>query len=108
MNPVGADESIAGMLVPGNINLQDRPRVRNADGSISTVRSVSVNLDGNETLLPTVSEDGRILSDDEAVDQYKRTGKHLGIFESAAAATKYAKKLHEDQADLIKKDKKKE
>lgn len=54
--------------------------------------------DGREILIPTVSEDGRILSDDEAVKLYHRTGKHLGQFRSATEATAYAQQLHEQQA----------
>lgn len=87
-----------GRLEPGNIDLTHRPRLKNADGSISTVRSISVNIDGKEVLLPTVSEDGKILSNSEAVAQYQKTGKHLGIFDSPDAATAYAQQLHESQA----------
>lgn len=85
------------MIASGNINLLNRPRVRNSDGSISTVRSASFNFDGNEVLLPTVSDDGRILTDDETVQQYKQTGGHLGIFRTPEAATAYAEKLHLEQ-----------
>lgn len=89
-----------GLIEPGNIELNSRPVVRNADGSISTVRSMSFEEDGQEVLVPTVSDDGRILSEDEAIDLYRRTGRHLGKFSSPAAATRYAERLHDDQARL--------
>lgn len=82
----------------GNIDLHHRPIVHNADGSISTVRSKSFNLDGREVLLPTISEDGRNLSDAETVDLYKKSEKNLGIFNTPEEATAYAKRLHEQQA----------
>lgn len=89
----------AGMVEPGNIDIHNRPVVKNADGSISTVRSMSTNIDGREVLIPTVSDDGRIMSDDEAIDNFMRTGRHLGMFSSPEAATAYAEGLHNQQAD---------
>lgn len=102
-NPWDNDEIVVpatgprGLLQPGNIDLNNRPRVRNPDGSISTVRSMSANFDGREVLLPTVSDDGRLLSDSEAIDLYRRTGRNLGTFDSPASATAYAEQLHRDQ-----------
>lgn len=90
-----------GMLEPGNIDLTSRPRVKNPDGSTSTVRSSSFNIGGKETLLPTVSDDGRLLTDDQAVDQFRQTGRHLGKFSSPLMADAYAMALHNQQAGTL-------
>lgn len=84
-------------MVPGNIDLNNRPIVRNRDGSISTVRSMSFGTDQGEVLVPTVSDDGRLLSDEQAIQLYRRTGRHLGIFTTPDEATAYARRLHDQQ-----------
>jgi len=91
----------AGMLEPGNIQLEGRPQVKNPDGSISTVRSMGVNIDGREILIPTVVN-GKVVSNDEAIAHYKKTGEHLGIFKNPKASTDYAIKLHNEEAKRIK------
>lgn len=87
-----------GQRVAGNIDIHARPVVHNADGTISTVRSMSFGTDQGDVLIPTVADDGRMLSEQEAIDLYRRTGRHLGIFDSPGAATAYAKSLHEQQS----------
>lgn len=87
-----------GLLERGNIDLNARPVVRNPDGSYSTVRSMNFNEDGKEILIPTVAADGsRLLSPQEAIDQYHQTGQHLGIFQTPEAAEAYAQLLHQSQ-----------
>ena len=92
-----------GLVEKGNIDLSTRPTVKNKDGSISTVRSMSINVDGNEVLIPTVSDTGKIMTDKEAIDTYMRTGRHLGKFNSVAAANKYAEALHRQQEKMYTK-----
>ncbi|MGD9154387.1 MAG: diguanylate cyclase, partial [Bacillota bacterium] len=100
---LAGNAKLQGMIEQGNIDLFNRPKVKNADGSISTVRSMNVNFDGQEVLIPTVSDDGRILSEKEAVDLYLKTGKHLGKFNSVGASNQYAKSLHNQQEKLYTK-----
>lgn len=89
-----------GMVEQGNIDLDARPVVQNADGSISTVRSMSFQDEkgGPEILIPTVSNEGTIMSDREAIDYYRKTGQFLGKFDNPDDATAYAESLHNEQA----------
>lgn len=97
-----AGGKVQGLLTPGNIDITKRPDVKNADGSRSTVRSMSFEDNGKEVLVPTVIGN-KVVSDDEAIAHYRKTGEHLGIFDSPADATAYAKQLHDDyQSGKIK------
>lgn len=80
----------------GNIDLNNRIVVHNADGSISTERSFSTNIDDVEVLLPTIVN-GNILSEEAAISHYMTSGEYLGKFSTVEAAEDYALRLHERQ-----------
>jgi hypothetical protein len=89
-----------GQFGAGNIDLTKRPRVKNSDGSVSTVLSFSTNIDGREVLLPLVSDDGRIVSEEEAINSYLANGKYLGVFDTPEEADAYAERLHKEQESM--------
>lgn len=97
-----------GMVTKGTIDLTTRPIVKNADGTVSTVRSISIEEDGKEILIPTVADDGHVMSDKEATAAYDASVKagsprHLGVFNDAKSADTYAEQLHNQQAAMVAK-----
>lgn len=90
----------AGLLKPGNIDLRARPTVRNPDGSISTVRSITVtDPRGRAYLIPTVVG-GKVVPNQAAVNHWRKTGQHLGFFQNETTADRYAQLLHGQQASM--------
>src|SRR5690606_19597768 len=90
-------ENVPGLVEPGTIDLLSRPSPKNADGSISTVKSMSFNDNGYEVLIPMVAPSGAILSPEGAMALYQFSGKHLGKFKDPRAADAYADMLHRQQ-----------
>ncbi len=100
-HPRGSGIHDSGYLKQGNINLNNRPIVHNSDGSISTVRSGSYENDaGQEVLIPTVGNEGMIMSMPQAAQYWGDRGQFLGKFASPDQATAYALWLHAQQAKL--------
>lgn len=92
-----------GMVEPPNIDLRDRPTVHNPDGTTSSMRSATFEQDGHSIVIPTVSDDGKILSAEEAIAQYRQTGRHFGKFVTTGAtpwqfSDQFAMRLHDDYA----------
>lgn len=102
----GQTADASGRTVPqmpgygGNIDLDKRPTVPQDDGTFATIKSMSFNEDGKEILIPTISPDGRQLSNEEAIALYHETGKHLGKFDTPEQATAFAKTLSERQGTV--------
>jgi hypothetical protein len=98
-----------GLVEQGNIDISNRPVIKNDDGSHSSEYSVSFSEDGREVLVPTVVN-GRFLTPNgkkpkerspeeqemfkEAWKTYKATKQHLGKFSNIADADAYAYNLH--------------
>lgn len=79
-------------IVAGNLPLDVRQQVTNPDGTVSTVRTISVGTENGEVLIPTVIN-GEVVSDEEAIAHYRRTGENFGTFTSTEEATAYAQSL---------------
>ena len=103
----------AGLVKAGNIDILNRPNVKNPKGGFSSVLSETVGIGdkkhpGLTAVIPTVlgntkstkGQKPRIVSPDEALKHFKETGENLGIFASLAAAEKYSDLLHQQQARL--------
>lgn len=86
----------------GNINLNNRPLVFNSDGSISTVRSITIEQDGKHFIIPTLSPSGTQLSEEQAVQMFRQTGQHLGAFSSQKAADSAARDISYNQGLLFR------
>jgi len=86
-----------GLIEPGNIDLKKQPSVKNSQtGGTSTVWSMSITTDNGAYLLSRVTPEGKIMSEKEAKDYWKKTGKFLGHFKTEDQANAYGEKLHED------------
>jgi len=84
-------------IAKGNIDLNNRPVVRNPDGSISTVLTTGFTDAGWAVINVPRVINGKIVSQQEAEANYYNTGQHLGIYRSIRAANKAAEQLHKDQ-----------
>lgn len=110
MQSLGISES--DIFEYGNINLNTRPIVKLKNGQIATIFSITINDKislGDEqfvhnpnhirrltpcfTVIPTVSDDGVIVTTKEASLTYAISGRHLGKFATIKIAEKYAKAL---------------
>lgn len=95
--PKSGPSTAPGMVKAGNIDLTKRPIVHRANGEVSSLYSASFGTPDGEVLVPLISQDGKVLSIEEAKKQYAKDGKSLGVFKTPAAADEFANFLHEHQ-----------
>lgn len=86
--------------VPGNLPLGITQRAQNADGSVSTVRTISIGTDKGEVLIPTVVGN-KVVSNEEAIKHYRETGENFGTFSTVAEADAYAEALHKSHEQQL-------
>ncbi len=96
-------EAEIGQYGVGNIDLYNRPIYENADGTVSTVDSITVQIDDKFVVLPTIirGENGeaiRLEETEDIVAHYVKTGEYLGEFDTLEDANGYANRLHYAQA----------
>lgn len=92
------DRKEHGLLERGNIDIHNRPVVKRENGKYSTVDTIGVGIEnGREANIPRISKEGKVMSNKEAIEHFKKTHEHLGIYADRESAARAAKKLHEDQ-----------
>jgi len=87
-----------GERVRPNLDLNRRPQVQTDDG-IATVRTMGVGTDRGEVNIPTIADDGSELDPQGAVDQFRKSGQHLGVYDTPEDAERMAQHFHEVQAE---------
>jgi hypothetical protein len=88
--PAATNALVPGQAVLGNTPLDAVPGGTKAIQSAAPIAITSGAQKGKYLLLPGVKADGSPATEDEALDQYEKDGKHLGIFNSPGVATAYA------------------
>lgn len=87
-----------GLVTPGTLDASKQPVVKSPDGSVVAGGAIATPTpDGKTALIPTVDDNGQVMSNQQAIDAYKEHGQHLGIFDNEQNADAYALKLHNDQ-----------
>ena len=87
----------------GTIDLSNRKVLNNADGTISTEQSFGFSPTGETEILIPQLVDGKLVSKDEAKAHFRKTGEHLGTFDTKDPRfnykdyDKYAVGIHEQQ-----------
>lgn len=100
MEKLAKISALSSLVSPGNIDLTKRPKVKNPDGSYSTVRTITITDDeGKGINIPTVIGN-QVVSPQEAINHFKKTKQHLGVYRTEKEALDAAEKLHKEQEQM--------
>jgi hypothetical protein len=107
--PTAAEVGIpdANVFFYGNINLRNRPLSLLKNGKVDESFSFIINTtlqDGTlaKAVIPQVSDDGRKLTEKQAVDLYLQTNRHFGKFADLVTASKYRRVLQTREVEILK------
>jgi hypothetical protein len=78
--------------VEGTIDFEDRPQEWTEKG-FKTIKTFTADIDGKSVLLPLIINEKEV-STKKAIEHYKKTGEHFGIFKNKDEASKYKTELH--------------
>lgn len=80
---------------------QNKPRINNADGSVSTERTITIEADGKHYNIPTIVN-GKQLTPDEAVAAWRAgKNKEVGVYDTQDEATAAARQRSDDIGKAI-------
>lgn len=84
-------KSTKGQLRSGNIDIANRPIVNNEDGAIATLVQKMFGIDGGRQLLIPTIVNGKKVTDEEALKQFRKTRQNLGVFDNPENADSAAR-----------------
>lgn len=88
------DPAPEGLTVPGNMDIAKRKVFVGEDRKAKILMPITVPVGGGQyAVVPSVGEDGTVLTKDQAIEKYMETKQHLGVFETEAAARDYEGKV---------------
>jgi hypothetical protein len=92
-------QHVEGMKVQGNYDLNTLPLIGDEDNML--VNTMTLLKDGNTVVVaPLTDAKGNMLTTEQAMAQYKKTGSHMGKFDNQEAAAGYMTAVLTEQSEI--------
>ena len=89
-------------ITPPTLDVKKQPIIKNNDGTVSTVRSIGVGTNSGVVVLPTVDRKlNKIVNPQTAINNYIKSGEHLGIYPNEKIANLAAQAISRNEANRI-------